>query len=218
MKRNLPALKLLPTIEYTGVNELDPIKYYRLPVFGKLYRSRVEHCLAECKGGQSILEIGFGTGLTFLNLQEQYEKIYGLDLTADVDAISELFSRHQVETDLKNGSVLDMPYEDNAFDTVLLISILEHLQPEEQEIAFKEMRRVLKPGGQVVYGVPIERPLMVFLFRVLGHDIRQEHFSTELNVSQAAKQLLDKVRIINIKGIPAFTGAVYQVGHFVKAG
>jgi ubiquinone/menaquinone biosynthesis C-methylase UbiE len=211
-------LKLLPTKEYTGVNELDPIRYYRLPVFGKLYRSRVEHCLAELKGGDRILEIGFGTGLTFLNLKDMYNNIHGLDLTADVEAIEALFKRHDVPTDLKVGSVLDMPYEDNTFDSVLLISILEHLQPEDQITAFKEMHRVLKPGGQIVYGVPIERPLMVFLFRVLGHDIRLEHFSTEEDVSRAANEVLEQVRIVNMKGIPSFTGNVYQVGHFVKAG
>ena len=218
MKENKVNLNLLPISEYTGVNDLDPIRYYRLPIFGKLYRGRVELCLSQCKGGENILEIGFGTGLTFLNLKDQYKKIYGLDLTADVQAITELFDRHEVKTELMNGSVLDMPYEDNTFDTILLISILEHLKPEEQETAFKEMQRVLKPGGQVVYGVPIERPLMVFLFKVLGHDIRKEHFSTEGDVSLAAGKFLKPVNLINMKGIPSFTGAVYQVGHFVKAG
>ena len=47
------------------------------------------------------------------------------------------------------------------------ISILEHLRPDEQDAAFREIRRVLRPGGQVVYGVPIERRLMVFMFRLM---------------------------------------------------
>lgn len=84
MSQILPKLKLLPAGQYRGVNEKDPIRYYYWPVFGTLYRRRVELALAECRGGDRILEIGFGTGLTFLNLAEMYREIHGLDLTADV--------------------------------------------------------------------------------------------------------------------------------------
>lgn len=211
-----PALKLLPLHEYAGVNELDPIRYYNWPIIGKLYRRRVELCLGQCRGGGKVLEIGFGTGLSFLNLNETYREIHGLDLTAEVDVVAEVFRRHGVQTHLQNGSVLQMPYEDNSFDTVLLISILEHLQPAEQTLAFTEIRRVLKPGGQVVYGVPVERPLMVFLFRLLGHDIRKEHFSTQEDVYRAASAQLSEVTRIRMRGTPGFTGEVYQVGHFQK--
>ena len=121
-----------------------------------------------------------------------------------------------IQTDLRNGSVLEMPYPDGTFDTVLLISILEHLKPADQARAFAEIRRVLKPGGQVVYGVPVERPLMVFLFRVLGHDIRQHHFSTEKDVSAAAGKLLNPVRLVPMKPWLPGVGAVYEVGHFAK--
>ena len=213
---NLPTLRLLPIAEYTGVNELDPIKYYNYPIIGHLYRRRVELCLSQCTGGEKILEIGFGTGLTFLNLNPLYTEIHGLDLTADVDQVADLFTRHGVATHLENGSVIEMPYADNSFDTVLLISILEHLKPETQAQAFAEIHRVLKPGGQVVYGVPVERKLMVMMFRLLGHDIRQEHFSTEKDVYQAAAQQFTEVNCIHMHGTPSFTGEVYQVGHFQK--
>lgn len=218
MSQMLPKLKLLPAGQYRGVNEKDPIRYYYWPVFGTLYRRRVELALAECLGGDRILEIGFGTGLTFLNLTEMYREIHGLDLTADVPQVKSVFDALGLKTFLQNGNVLNMPYEDGYFDTVLLISILEHLKPEEQSQAFAEIKRVLKPGGQVVYGVPVERPLMVFLFRVLGHDIRQEHFSTEKQVAAAAAAVLHKVRIVEMKSMLPFLGKVYEVGHFVKTG
>ena len=130
-KTKIPELKLLPIHEYAGVNELDPIKYYTYPVFGKMYRKHVEVCFSQCNGGEKILEIGFGTGLTFINLNSMYKEIHGLDLTVEINKVEELFTRHEVKTNLQNGSVLNMPYDDNAFDTVLLISILEHLKPAD---------------------------------------------------------------------------------------
>ena len=109
-----------------------------------------------------------------------------------------------------------MPYADNFFDTVLLVSILEHLQPCDQIQAFREIHRVLKPGGQVVYGVPVERPLMVLMFRFLGHNIHEEHFSTEKNVSEAESKGLKKNRLVNMHAILPILGPIYEVGHFVK--
>ncbi|MHC4644246.1 MAG: class I SAM-dependent methyltransferase [Planctomycetota bacterium] len=211
-------LKLLPYHEYAGVDRDDPLRFYYRPVVGRMYRRRVELCLAECKGGERVLEVGFGSGVTFLNLCEDYEEIHGLDLNAPVEKVAAVFRARQIETHLQKGNVLEMPYPENHFDTVLLISILEHLKPDEQVPALEEVRRVLKPGGQVVYGVPVERRLMVWMFRLLGFNIREHHFSTEKDVSQAADKVLQKVRVIQMQGVPSILGPVYEVGHFVKEG
>jgi len=207
------VLKLLPMREYAGVNRDDPLRLYYWPVLGKLYRHRVEMCLAQLKGGKRILEVGFGSGLTFLNLHELYEEIHGLDLNAPAAEVYEVFKRKGIETKLLNGNVLQMPYEDGFFDTVLLISILEHLKPEQLRQAFSEIRRVLRTGGQMVYGVPVERPLMVMAFRMLGCDIRGHHFSTEKDIRQASRDFFAEEQIRPM--ITAF-GEVYEVGHFVK--
>ena len=212
------TLKLLPRDQYVASNETDPVRYYYWPVLGRMYRRRVELCLAECRGGERVLEVGYGSGVTFLNLHDQYREIHGLEIEADVTKVRDNFQQRGIATDLRNGDVLKMPYPDDYFDTVLLISILEHLKPHDQPRAFAEIKRVLKPGGQVVYGVPIERPMMVFMFRVLGYNIREHHFSTEQDVSRAAGELLEKVRIVQMRSTPPVTGAVYEVGHFVKQG
>jgi len=216
-RSDLPKLKLLPYKEYAGVNRDDPLRFYFWPIIGRLYRRRVELCLGECAGGHRVLEVGFGSGVAFPNLSESYKEIYGLDLSVSVDDVAAVFRARQIETRLQNGSVLSMPYEDNFFDTVLLISILEHLKPSEQEPAFREIRRVLKAGGQVIYGVPIERGLTVFVFRLLGFHIREHHFSSEKDVCGAAERVLNKVRVVQMRSVPSFLGAVYEVGHFTKA-
>lgn len=209
-------LRLLPYKEYKGVEKIYSVIFYYLPVFGRMYRKRVELCLDQCKGGESILEVGFGSGLTFLNLNEKYKKIHGLDLTCDVKVINDVFVSHKIYPDLRNGNVLTMPYEDNKFDTVLLISILEHLKPAELAQAFKEIKRVLKPGGQVVYGVPVERPFMVLMFRLLGYNIREHHFSTETEVCEAAEKTFKKNSVYTMKATPSFFGNVYEIGNFIK--
>lgn len=209
----LVKLKLLPRREYAAVDRYDPLRFYYWPVVGRLYRRRVEMCLAECRGGKRILEVGFGSGLTFLNLHELYDEIYGLDLNAPAVAVADVFRRIGIETKLVNGSILQAPYEDEFFDTVLLISILEHLKPEMLPQAFSEIRRVLRKEGQMLYGVPVDSPFMTVAFRLLGYDIRMHHFSTEKDIYRAAKNVFDEVRITQMKTV---FGKVYEIGHFVN--
>ena len=209
-------LQLLPLERYVGVDEKDPIKFYRLPVIGRMYQRRIELCLEQLTGGQSVLEVGFGSGVSFLNLSQLYQEIHGLDLTADAHKVVEMFASLGIQTELRNGSVLELPYPDQSFDAVLLISILEHLQPYEQHQAFQEIWRVLKPGGQVVYGVPVERPFMVFMFRLLGTDIRQHHFSTEADVREAAQEVFGPGNITPMRGPLRLFGQVYEVGEYRK--
>lgn len=208
-----PVLKMVSKADLGKIAASDPIHMYYRPFVGRLYRRRVELCLDMCRPGNRALEIGFGSGLTFLNLHDIYTEIHGLDMTSDVGHVKQLFEARGITTELVNGNVLSMPYDDDFFDVVLLISILEHLKPDELEPAIREIRRVLRKGGQVVFGVPVERPAMRLLFRLMGYDIRKYHFSDHNQVAGAASKLMRQERLEYMKAI---IGRVYLVGSFVK--
>ncbi len=212
----MEELRLLKRSEYVGVDKHDPLRFYFVPVVGRLYRRRVEECLAVCRGGGRILEVGFGSGVTFLNLAARYGEIHGLDMNASVAEVDTTFRRHGIQPHLQNGSILAMPYPDDYFDTVLCISILEHLHPKELVQAFSEIRRVVKPGGQLVYGVPCETRFMRFCFLLLGYNITKHHFSSEQDVARAAGSCLKKTSIARLPSLVPGTGYVYEIGHFTK--
>lgn len=156
--------------------------------------------------------------MTFLNLHQLYREIHGLDLTASVEQVRATFQAMNIDVHLQKGDILQIPEPSGCFDTVLLISILEHLKPDQQLPALHEIRRVLKPGGQMIYGVPMDRPLMSFMFGLMGYpNIHDYHLSTEKDVRKAARQVFRQVRIITMKPFGGLFGAVYEIGHFVKA-
>ena len=213
------CLQMLPkSADYASANDNDPLRFYYWPVLGKLYRRRVELCLELLPGGERVLEVGFGSGVSFLNLSGLYREIYGLDLEADCQGVSACFAARGVTAQLINGSVLEMPYPDNFFNTVLLISILEHLKPEDLNKACREIRRVLKPGGHMVYGAPVERPLMVAAFRLMGYDIREHHFSTEKEIAAAAGSVLSPAATTVLRGLGGLAGPVYEARSFINDG
>jgi SAM-dependent methyltransferase len=209
-------LKLLPVSSYVGVSREDPIRFYGLPGLGWFYRRRVEMCLEELAGGQRVLEIGFGSGVSFFNLHELYTEIHGVDLTANIDEVAGFFRARGIETHLQQGDVRRLPYADGFFDSVLMISILEHLRPGDLQQALTEVHRVLRPGGQVVYGAPVERPLMVAAFGLLRTDIRGQHFSTEEDIACQATEVFRVRRIRHLRGPLGLFGTLYEVGHFAR--
>lgn len=207
-------LKMLPLYEYAGVNKDDPIRFYNYPLIGSVYRRRVEKCLSKLSGGSRVLEVGFGSGVTFLNLNDMYKEIHGLDLTADIKSVAATFNKSGIQVFLKNGNILELPYHDGCFDSVLLISILEHLKPESLISAFQEIWRVLKPSGEVIYGVPVDKMIMDYAFRLLGYNIKEYHFSDQKQIAAAAKKVLKEITISNICMWPF--GKLYEIGRFIK--
>ena len=211
-------LKMLTPSQYDNLRinpQIDPIEIYFKPIFGKIYRRRVEMCLDELIPGERVLEIGYGSGVAFLNLHDQFSKIDGLDINAPSKRVTALYSSLAIDVTLRKGNVLKMPYHDNNFDCVLAISILEHLKPKEQIIAMKEIQRVLKKGGQFIYGVPVASKAMELFFRILGFNINEHHYSTEIEVDRAASSIFKKIRIKNLFAIPGLI-RVYQTAHFKK--
>jgi hypothetical protein len=68
----------------------------------------------------------------------------------------------------------------------------------------------------MVYGAPVERPLMVLAFRLLGYNIHKQHFSTEAQIALVAERVLRRVRARQLRGLLGLTGGLYEVGHFIR--
>lgn len=65
----------------------------------------------------------------------------------------------------KEGSILDLPFEDNSIETLSSLCVVEHIglgrygdpiDPFGSEKAIKELTRVLKCGGIILFSVPID--------------------------------------------------------------
>ena len=179
---------------YTAIDELDPIKYYSWPVFGKYYWQRVGIALAECKGGKRILEIGFGSGITFSSLLEKYEVVYGVEQQngKSISNIKKTAVNKEDNIYLISGDAFFLPFPSTFFDTILLISVIEHFHPTALDQFFKEIHRVLSKQGELVYGVPVDNLITRFGFRFLDKDIKHHHLSNEKQIEDSAKNFLSQ--------------------------
>jgi len=70
------------------------------------------------------------------------------------------------------GDVVNLPFEDNFFDLVAAFEVLEHIENDEK--AFSEIARVLKPSGFFLFSVPLRQELFNEFDLVAGHKRRCE--------------------------------------------
>ena len=100
--------------------------------------------------GKRVLEIGLGQGADSEQIIRRGAIWSGLDITSEsVNRVQKrLALRNLPHHSIKQGSVLDIPFEDGSFDIVFSHGVLHHV-PDIAN-AQREIRRVLKRGGELI--------------------------------------------------------------------
>ena len=127
-----------------------------------------------------LLDIGAGFGRTFIYLQaadiaSRFDLV-GLDIDPE--------RKHRVYVDgpwniLQGDAEQELQFADNSFDIVVSEQLLEHLNKPEAVLA--SARRILKPDGLFIVGVPIfPGPLAMYRrWQIERHGLRgSEHIQT----------------------------------------
>lgn len=104
--------------------------------------------------GRLLLDFGAGNGAQTMELLTHGCKIVACDIdAADLAVLTDYIKSNNI-TSVKplqyDGSHL--PLDDETFDIVVSYATLEHV--ENEHLALSEIKRVLKPGGDLVISVP----------------------------------------------------------------
>lgn len=102
-----------------------------------------------------FLDIGCGAGHNMLKARDEH----GLDVDGiDPDPGAHGVGRYEKERvasisdSIQQGFAEELPYADAQYDVVFSSHVLEHVQDVRQSL--QEMRRVVKPEGIIIIGVP----------------------------------------------------------------
>jgi arsenite methyltransferase len=113
------------------------------------------HGIAAIPRGATVVDIGCGAGMDLLLAARAVGpegRAIGVDMTesmaAHARAAARTLSATQVE--VRIGDALDLPIESASVDFVMSNGVL-NLTPDKQR-AFSEVIRILRPGGQFLYG------------------------------------------------------------------
>ena len=120
--------------------------------------------------GLRVLDIGCGQGVDLVEFALGGARVTGLDLTPrHVELARAHLAALGLEGEVAQGDAEDMPFEDASFDRVSSMGVLHHTP--DMPAALREVRRVLRPGGDARIVVYNRDSLHYWVNQVLFHGI-----------------------------------------------
>jgi ubiquinone/menaquinone biosynthesis C-methylase UbiE len=119
-----------------------------------------------------VLEYGCGDGWITGQLARRGARVSAFDISGEAVAQTQEMMRaaglgDRCDVRVMAGEQLDYP--DNTFDIAVGFAILHHL---EMDRALRELKRVLKPGGQALFAEPLASNPLIRLYRRLTPQYR----------------------------------------------
>lgn len=188
-------MQLAPRQLLTKTNDEDPLNYYYHWLTGPFYRKRLELAV-DMLGDRrydSLLEIGFGSGILLPELARRSTKLYGVETHDEIDAVRQMLKAEGVDADLQQGNILHLEYESDSFEGVVCLSVLEHMSEAELPVAVAELKRVTRPGGTVVTGFPVRNVVTDMFYRIVGFSPRDIHPSSHRDIIEEMKSQFPSV-------------------------
>lgn len=114
-----------------------------------------------------VLDAGCGHGNYVIDeLRHKFSRRIGIDVSKEVMAKNRCLDETVV------GNLELMPFADASFDRVLSLWVLEHLL--RPALVFREIYRVLKPGGYFAFVTPNRQSLLVSLRRLIPKTVAEK--------------------------------------------
>ncbi|KAA0547070.1 class I SAM-dependent methyltransferase [Bacillus sp. BGMRC 2118] len=148
------------------------------PLEKKLITSWRKELLTEAKG--EVLEIGAGTGINF----PFYRNCTVTALEPNPHMVVKSKKRRseaKVPITIVGGVGEQLPFQEEQFDTVVITLVLCSVQNQEQTLS--EVKRVIKPGGKILFleHVRMEQPFFSGLQNILNPFWRRVCDGCQLN-------------------------------------
>lgn len=128
----------------------------------------------ELEDNDSILEIGFGTGIFFSNLFEKNPtiKVSGIDYSEEMVEMARETNREYISNGtlkLKLGNSDSIPFPSQSFSKVFCNMVIYFWDQPEKHL--NEIKRILKPGGMFYTGMRTHESMRVFPFVEYGFNL-----------------------------------------------
>ena len=146
----MPGSKYIPALRFDALTSFyDPV--VRLTTRESSFkRALIEE--AHLKPGFQILDLGSGTGTLALMIKEVCPDVtvFGIDSDLRIIETAQNKARNvQQKIGLVGGMSYALPFGDKIFDRVFSSLFFHHLTRENKIKTFYEVRRILKPDGEI---------------------------------------------------------------------
>jgi ubiquinone/menaquinone biosynthesis C-methylase UbiE len=139
-----------------------------------------------------LIDVGCGAGRLARQLQSTHKARYlGLDIVPElIEYARGITDRKDWRFEVVDG--LTIPEEDNVADVVCFFSVLTHLLHEESFLYLQEAKRVLRPGGAIVFSF-LEYSIHTDVFERTVADVGVDAYPLNVFIDRSAIQVWAKL-------------------------
>ncbi|WP_010479159.1 class I SAM-dependent methyltransferase [Thermococcus zilligii] len=173
-------------------------KYYEAfraysDIYSDEYRRRIETLepllMKHMPSRGKVLDLACGAGGFSFLLEDLGFQVIGLDSSeAMLERARKFAADKGSKVEFVKGDAKELPFENNSFDYVLFIDSLVHFEPRELNQVFKEVARVLKPGGRFILQFTDLRGLLPVLIN--GTVVGAEYWISRVLTDEEEKTVL----------------------------
>lgn len=166
----------------------DPVHRHYHPIVSYFMNARLTGALELIKDRRyhKILDAGCGGGIFLPELSLLCDNLFASDIHENLYAVESMSRKEGLAVRFFKADVTALPFHDNEFDCVTCISVLEFVKDLDK--AFAELNRVVKAGGRVVIGFPVENIITDIAFFAIGINARRAHSVNQADIIDAAKK------------------------------
>jgi len=120
--------------------------------------------------GRAVLDLGCGGGFMAVALAERGATVTGVDRSAGAIAAARRHAEAlQLDIDYRAASGESLPFADGAFDIVVCVDVLEHVEDRERVLC--EILRVLRPDGLFLFDTINRTPIASLVMVTIGEQV-----------------------------------------------
>jgi ubiquinone/menaquinone biosynthesis C-methylase UbiE len=182
-------------IAETYDSEQEKFSFVRLPE----KKIVLETLAAVLTPGQTVLEIGAGTGRFTIPIAARVRRVTAVDFSGSM--LRQLAGKMEKEglgnIDLVHGDFMNIDFPER-FDLIVSVSAIEYIR--DQDALFKKMAELLKPGGRLLLATANQT--FIRWWGRLGNYFRQGVFMTAFS-ERRMSGLLEKngLRIVDMRSL-----------------
>jgi SAM-dependent methyltransferase len=156
-----PRGRLLPT------GPVDFVEQYYSGSVGWMLRQRLRWVRDALPiGCESVLEIGYGSGVFLYELARHARLVVGVDIHPYGSAVRDRCAQDGLSVAVTQASGMALPFADGSFDAVVIVSALEFMP--DPAACLRESARITRAGGRVIAVTPCMHPWADAVWRVLS--------------------------------------------------
>ena len=135
-----------------GAAQVEAFVKNRYGILGAAFlHSAITKDIRNLVSGKRVLDIGCGAGNWCLTAAQYGAKsVDGFDIQPEMVELAKQATSHLDMIHIQVGDAADMPYDDDSFDVAISLFVACNLSSEVCLKHFKQLYRVLAPGGKAV--------------------------------------------------------------------